>query len=127
MDRVSYFDEYFLGKIDFDTLIDNFQKDIEDRVAYTMGAIDCMKFMHDYYDGAEPIYPSEMAAILDKFLESIGMSKELREDITLEEEMDTSCSGCVYEDCDGSTSDISNCVCCSRNIEYAKNDYYRKK
>ena len=85
MDRVSYFDEYFLGKIDFDTLIDNFQKNIDDKVAYTMGAIDCIKFMHNYYDGAEPIYPSEMAVILDKFLESIGVSEELREDISLED------------------------------------------
>lgn len=85
MDRVSYFDEYFLGKIDFDTLIDNFQKDINDKVAYTMGAIDCVKFMHDYYEGAEPIYPSEMAMILDKFLESIGLSEELRKDINLKD------------------------------------------
>lgn len=85
MDRVSYFDEYFLGKIDFDTLIDNFQKGINDKVAYTMGAIDCVKFMHNYYEGVEPIYPSEMAVILDKFLESIGLSEELRKDISLED------------------------------------------
>ena len=37
------------------------------------------------------------------------------------------CTGCVYEDADGSTSAISNCVCCSRNVDYAKNDYYKKK
>ena len=37
------------------------------------------------------------------------------------------CSGCVYEDADGSTEDIGNCVCCNRMVDYAKNDYYRKK
>jgi hypothetical protein len=37
------------------------------------------------------------------------------------------CSGCVYEDADGSTTAISNCVCCSRNVDFAKNDYYKKK
>lgn len=37
------------------------------------------------------------------------------------------CSGCVYEDADGSTVDISNCVGCSRNSELAKNDYYKRK
>jgi hypothetical protein len=42
------------------------------------------------------------------------------------EDEDT-CSGCVYEDVDGSTPAISNCVCCSRNVDFAKNDYYRKK
>lgn len=126
MDRISYFDEYLLGNIDDDTLIEYFQKNIDDRVTYTMGAIDCVKFMHDYYDGVEPIYPSEMAVILDKFLESIGVPKELREDITLEDEVDTSCSGCVYEDNDGSTVAISNCVCCSRNVPFAKNDNYKR-
>ena len=37
------------------------------------------------------------------------------------------CSGCVYEDADGSTKDIGNCVCCSRMNEIAKHDYYKKK
>lgn len=37
------------------------------------------------------------------------------------------CSGCVYEDADGSTPAISNCICCSRNVDYAKNDYYKRK
>ena len=41
--------------------------------------------------------------------------------------LEKSCSGCVYEDADGSTAAISNCVCCSRNVDFAKNDYYRKK
>lgn len=48
--------------------------------------------------------------------------------LTTEEEMNTSnCSGCVYEDSDGSTTAVSNCVCCSRNVHFAKNDNYRKK
>lgn len=37
------------------------------------------------------------------------------------------CVGCVYEDVDGSTTAISNCVCCSRNVDFAKNDYYKMK
>ena len=40
---------------------------------------------------------------------------------------DNDCTGCVYEDADGSTAAISNCVCCSRNVDYAKSDYYRKR
>lgn len=43
------------------------------------------------------------------------------------ESSNNNCSGCVYEDADGSTEDIGNCVCCSRNYEFAKNDYYQKK
>ena len=42
-------------------------------------------------------------------------------------ENENTCSGCIYEDADGSTATISNCVCCSRNVEFAKNDYYRSK
>lgn len=37
------------------------------------------------------------------------------------------CSGCIYEDADGLTDAISNCICCSRNVSFAKNDNYRKK
>lgn len=35
--------------------------------SYYQGASDMMKFMHDYYDGKEPIYPSEMEDIFVKF------------------------------------------------------------
>lgn len=42
-------------------------------------------------------------------------------------ETNNNCSGCVYEDADGSTVAISNCVCCSRVNDFAKNDYYKKK
>lgn len=35
---------------------------------YFKGASDFMKFMHDYYDGKEPIYPSEMEYILAEFI-----------------------------------------------------------
>lgn len=44
-----------------------------------------------------------------------------------EDLVDSACSGCVYEDADGSTEDIGNCVCCSRMNDAAKNDYYTKK
>lgn len=37
------------------------------------------------------------------------------------------CSGCVYENTYGSTTAISNCVCCSRNVDYAKKDNYKTK
>lgn len=124
MDRINYYDEYFLDNIDFDTLMEKVQESIEDNVAYTMGAIDCVKFMYNYYNGTEPIYPSEMAAILDKFLESIGLSEELRKDITLEEASCYDCSGCVYENLDGATPDIGVCVSCRRNNDIARNDYY---
>lgn len=41
--------------------------------------------------------------------------------------IENGCTGCIYENADGSTVAISNCVCCSRNVDYAKNDYYKKK
>ena len=37
------------------------------------------------------------------------------------------CCGCVYENIDDTTENISKCVCCKRNVEYAKNDYYIRK
>ena len=37
------------------------------------------------------------------------------------------CCGCIYENIDDTTEDISKCVCCKRNFEYAKNDYYTRK
>lgn len=40
---------------------------------------------------------------------------------------DNTCSGCVYENIDDTTEDISKCVCCKRNVDYAKNDYYMRK
>ena len=43
------------------------------------------------------------------------------------EPIEKSCSGCIYENVDGSTIDISNCVCCSRMVDFAKNDYYRRR
>lgn len=48
-------------------------------------------------------------------------------DYKMFEQIEKSCSGCVYEDADGSTPAISNCVCCSRMVDFAKNDYYKKK
>lgn len=58
---------------------------------------------------------------------SAGYWKDALEIIEHNKQIDKECSGCIYEDVDGSTSAISNCVCCSRNVEYAKNDYYKKK
>ena len=56
--------------------------------------------------------------IIDKF-NSIGI-------IEHNEKVDNCCSGCIYEDAD-STDDISNCVCCIRMVEFAKNDNYMKR
>lgn len=47
--------------------------------AYVQGAADFMHYMHDYYNGAEPIYPSEMEDILIKFFERFGEIKEINE------------------------------------------------
>lgn len=58
---------------------------------------------------------------------SEGHWKSALEIIEHNKQVDNSCAGCVYEDADGSTPTISNCVCCSRNVYFAKNDYYRKK
>lgn len=41
--------------------------------------------------------------------------------------MDNTCCDCVYENIDDTTEDIAKCVCCKRNVEYAKNDYYMRK
>ena len=39
---------------------------------------------------------------------------------------ESSCSGCIYENVDDSTVAISNCICCNRLVDTAKNDYYKK-
>lgn len=84
MDNVNYFDEYFLGNIDQETLINKISEGIQDRVMYTVGAIDCAKYLYDYYDRCEPIYPSEMANILDEFFKSIKLEEDMRKDIEKE-------------------------------------------
>jgi hypothetical protein len=38
---------------------------------------------------------------------------------------DNPCFGCIYEDTEDTTDLISNCVCCNRNNELAKNDNYK--
>ena len=37
------------------------------------------------------------------------------------------CYGCFYENVDDTTDSISNCVCCSRMVEFAKEDHYVKR
>ena len=56
-----------------------------------------------------------------------GYWKDALEIIEHNKQVDNPCYGCVYEDADGSTEDIGNCVCCSRVVDAAKNDYYKKK
>ncbi len=40
---------------------------------------------------------------------------------------DNLCCGCIYENIDDTIGDISKCVCCKRNVDFAKNDYYMRK
>lgn len=47
--------------------------------AFVTGAAEFMKFLHDYYNGATPIYPSEMEELLKEFLEQYGEIKEIEE------------------------------------------------
>lgn len=44
-----------------------------------------------------------------------------------EDEEESTCKDCIYEDVDDTTDAISNCVCCKRLNDLAKNDYYMKK
>ena len=56
-----------------------------------------------------------------------GEAKAVKVIETIEGNIENGCSGCVYEDADGSTDAISNCVCCNRNVDFALSDNYRKK
>lgn len=58
---------------------------------------------------------------------SVGYWKNALEIIEHNNQVDKSCAGCVYEDADGSTTEISNCVCCSRNVDFAKNGNYKER
>ena len=56
------------------------------------------------------------------------IDKQRKEDEKKMKRMDNNtCCGCIYENIDDTTEDISKCVCCKRNFEYAKNDYYTRK
>ena len=56
------------------------------------------------------------------------IDKQRKEDEKKMKRMDNNtCCGCIYENIDDTTEDISKCVCCKRNFEYAKNDYYMRK
>ena len=65
--------------------MDEVYKAIYDGTMYYLGVHDFAKYMHDYYGGKEPIYPSEMDEILDKFLESVGVSEDARKEMALED------------------------------------------
>ena len=47
--------------------------------------------------------------------------------VEYEDEGNSACAGCVYEDTDSSTEDMGNCVCCSRMVDFAKHDNYKRK
>ena len=46
---------------------------------FVHGAAELMKYMYDYYDGTEPIWPSEMEHVLTKFLQQFGEVKNIDE------------------------------------------------
>ena len=74
-------------------------------------------------------YSAEDVKLINE-LKEFGLPDEFIQkayDETQKRRVENDCSGCVYEDADGLTTAISNCVCCSRNVEFAKNDYYVKK
>lgn len=53
-----------------------------------------------------------------------GYWKDALEIIEHNKQVNCGCSGCVYENLDGTTSDIGICVSCRRNNDIARNDYY---
>ena len=83
MYRVSYFeDNHFRDEHWFDCFEEIELSPVEQHMydyasAYVKGATTFMKYMHDYYNGAEPIYPSEMEGILMEFLQQYGEVKEI--------------------------------------------------
>ena len=56
-----------------------------------------------------------------------GYTKSAIEIIEHNKKVDNPCYGCIYENIDDTTENISKCVCCKRNVDYAKNDYYMRK
>ena len=56
-----------------------------------------------------------------------GYTKSALEIIEHNKQVDNSCYGCIYENIDDTTEEIGKCVCCKRNVDYAKNDYYMRK
>lgn len=56
-----------------------------------------------------------------------GYWKDALEIIEHNQQIDKSCTGCIYEDEDGSTTAVGNCVSCSRNVDFAREDHYVKR
>lgn len=83
MYRVTVFnDGHFLDEYWFDAYEEIELSPVEQHMydyasAYVKGATTFMKYMHDYYNGAEPIYPSEMEGMLMEFLQQYGEVKEI--------------------------------------------------
>lgn len=51
-----------------DCWFDAHDEDVMNWNSFASGAAALMQYMHDYYKGAEPIWPSEMEGILEEFL-----------------------------------------------------------
>ena len=47
---------------------DAFHEEVVNWESFASGAVALMNYFHDYYKGAEPIWPSEMEWILEEFL-----------------------------------------------------------
>ena len=58
---------------------------IRDEIIYSLGCYDFAKYMYDYYDGKEPIYPSEISRLLDEYLEYAEVSESVRKEYSLED------------------------------------------
>lgn len=61
------------------------------------------------------------------YVEKCDLLKVPTEIIEHNKMVDNPCYGCVYENIDDTTEDIGKCVCCKRNVDFAKNDYYTQK
>lgn len=61
------------------------------------------------------------------YVERCDLLKVPTEIIEHNKMVDNPCYGCVYENIDDTTEDIEKCVCCKRNVDFAKNDYYTQK
>lgn len=65
--------------------LDEIYRTMRDEIVYSLGCRDFAEYMHDYYDGKEPIYPSEINRILDEYFEDIEVSECIRRELLLED------------------------------------------
>ena len=98
------------------------EKYLKQAIKDLMSGMDAVDVIEKY----DKMWASNCRGLRSKIVLVDDHSSPLKE-IEHNNQVDNPCSGCVYEDADGSTEDIGNCVCCSRTVDDVKNDYYRKK